>query len=585
VGDDLDTVVFQKRPSICLVDIDANTQEALVAAGFNCAVGSLGSQIELPNAEVGDRSICRVDNTIPPNLHEYDIIVIDLKDREPIKYDVSQHRPSAGTRASQMFLDCRFPQTIFDPRPLAGHYVLRPQIEEIKRKESIVIVFATSHDDVSYHPVELTDVGYVGEQTFKHNNYSFLPSIPFEANKAGFETTVVVENAEPFAVFLRGYNQKFVYHIVFSHPTIHDGKRWMKDPDFIPLVVDSADDIVSYAQADGPSIVFVFPQLEDKTHFLLELFQRHLPAIKPNLFPFSTQFAWIKDDEYRLPNEAGLFAEKRSLEQEYSEKIAAKEREIEENRQKYRFLHDLLTETGEKLVKAVEQYFHWLGFDDIVNCDEAYPGRNEEDLQISLEEGLLIVEVKGIGGTSKDSECSQISKIKYRRARERDSFDVVALYIVNHQRYLPPENRLNPPFTDQQIKDAESDERGLLTTYDLFKLYFAAESGFITKEDARKSLLDFGLVAFRPSNSVPIGRPLEIHYNGTVGIFFLQDVTVRLDEELLIHEDGRYRKVRVVSLRDQDRDVAEASEGEIGIKLSDRITKESELWKPEVTSE
>lgn len=446
------------------------------------------------------------------------------------------------------------------------------------------MVFATSRDDATYHPAELAARGYVRQDSFTRDNYSFLPSTPTKDNKVGVETMVVAENAE-LADFLRKYNREFVYGIVFRHPTRWTGGQHVKKSNFIPLVVNSADEIVSYVQADDLSIVFVFPQLEDKTSFLVELFQRHLPAIAPNLFPFSTQFAWIADNEYQLPNEAKLLAEKRAIEQEYGEKLTVKEREIEENHQKFKFLHNLLTETGERLVKAVEQYFHWLGFDNIVNCDEAYPGRNEEDLQVSIEGGLLVVEVKGIGGTSKDSECSQISKIKYRRARERGSFDVFALYIVNHQRYLPPESRSNPPFTDQQVKDAESDERGLLTTYDLFKLYFAVDSGFITKEDARRSFLDYGLVAFKPSNSVAIGKPLEIHYNGTVGVFLLQDVTIRPGENLLVYESGWCRRVQVVSLRDQDEDVAEASEGEIGIRLSDSITKESELWKPEFACE
>ena len=585
--EEANSIIYQERPKVCLVDIDINTKETLVSAGFNCTVGSLGSLIKLPNAKRGDKCSCFLNYTIPPHLHEYNIVIIDLKDREPIQYDVSQHELGSGSKASQIFLFCKFPQTIFDPRPLAGQKLLST-IEEIQRKESIVIVFAASRDSVSYQPVELATSYYTNKPSFTLTNYSFLPSTPNAENKIGFETTVVTavldKNVE-LTDFLQKYNQEFEYNIVFDHPKRIKNNRPVKNPDFIPLVVNFAEEIVSFVEINGPSRLFVFPQLKDKSPFLLEFFQRYLPAIMPSLFPFSTQFAWLNHEEYQLPNVAKLLEEKQALEQEYAENIAAKEREIEENYQKYEFLHDLLTRTGEKLVKIVEQYLQWLGFDDVVNCDEAYPGRNEEDLQVSLEESLLVIEVKGLGGTSKDEECSQISKIKYRRAKERGTFDVFGLYIVNHQRYLPPENRLNPPFTEQQIGDAETDERGLLTTYDLFKLYFAVTSGFITKKDARKSLLDFGLVKFRPSNSIPIGRPLEIHYNGTVGIFLLQDVTVRLDKELFVYEDGRCRRVKVVSLRDQDKDVTEASEGKIGIKLSDKITQESELWKPKAVFE
>ena len=578
-AEEADAVVFQERPKICLVDIDANAKEALTSAGFNCTAGSLGSLVKVPNAKMGDRRICRLNYAIPSNLHEYDIVVIDLKDREPIQYDPSQHQLRDSREPSQLFFHCGFPQTIFDPRPVAGSE-LHSTIKEIQGKESIVIVFATSSEDLRYQPVELTAGGYGYQGSFTCDNYSFLPSKPPTDNKIGSCTTVIAKGTK-LDDFLQKHNQEFTYSIAFSHPTHWEGTQAVKNPNFMPLVANLAGEIVSYVKIDSTSILFVFPQLEDKVPFLLELFQMYLPAIAPNLFPFSTRFAWLNDEEYQLPGEVSLLTEKRSLEQEYTERIAAKGREVEENHQKYQFLHDLLTETGEKLVKAVELYFHWLGFDDVVNCDEVYPERKEEDLQVSLENGLLVVEVKGIGGTSTDSDCLQISKIKHRREKERKSFNVSALYIVNHQRYLPPENRTNPPFTEQQIKDAKNDERGLLTTYDLFKLYSAVDSGFITKEDARKSVLDFGLVTFKPSNSTPIGRPLEIHHNGTVGIFLLQDVTVRLDEKLLIYEDGRGRAVKIVSLQDHGRDVAEASKGEIGIKFSDKITQKSELWKPE----
>jgi hypothetical protein len=571
-------VESQERPKIYLIDIDTNAEEALTTAGFNCIAGSLGSLINLPNAQFQDRCVCRVRLDIPPNLHEFDIIVIDLKDREPIDYDESRHNPPGGKSTRQLLFYCEFPQTIFDPRPFAG-FLIHPTIQEIQRKESIVLVFATARDEFTYHSVRVTLNSYVPEDSFKYDNFSFLPSRPATDNKIGLETKVVRGENNEFRYFLQKHNDEFVYKIIFHHPEEWNGSQMVKSPNFFPLIVNSADEIVSYAEIDGSSILFMLPQLEDKSLFLLELFQEHLPTIIPRLFPFSSRFAWLNDEEYLLPNEAKLLTEKRLLEQEYSERIETKEREIEDNYQQYKFLHDLLTETGAKLVKAVEQFFHWLGFDNVVNCDEAYPGRNEEDLRVSLDNGLLVVEVKGIGGTSKDEDCSQISKIRYRRVKERDSLDVFALYIVNHQRYLPPENRSNPPFTGTQIEDAKNDERGLLTTYDLFKLYFDVSSGFITKEDARESLLDFGLVAFRPSNSVLIGRPLEIHYNGTVGIFLLQDVTIRSGEELLVREDGQYRKVEVIGLQDRDRDVAEASEGEIGIRFSDKISQKSELWK------
>ena len=575
-------IPFQERPRICLIDIDSDAKDALTSDGLNCVNGSLGSLIKLPNHKYSDKCFCRLDDAIPQNLHEYDIVIIDLKDREPIQYDAASHLSLVGNSAKQSFLLCEFPQTIFDPRPLTG-YMLRSMIVEIQKKESIIIVFASEQKEISYNSVIIIPEWSFKDKQFKYDNYSFLPDITSSNNRTGIETKVISGNVEfdvEFTNFLQKYNQEFIYEITFQHPAHWDNWQSIKDSDFIPLITNSGDEIISYAKIYDSSILFVFPQLENKVSFLLELFQRYLPAIKPKLFPFSTQFLWLKDQEYQLPNEANLYSEKQSLEKEFEEKIATKELEINENHQKYQFLHDLLTETDKKLVKSVELFFHWLEFDCVVNCDEVYPERNEEDLQITLDNGLLVVEVKGIGGTSKDSECSQISKIKHRYQEERKSFDVFALYIVNHQRHQPPENRSNPPFIKQQIKDAVNDGRGLLTTYTLFKLYYAIAGGFISKDDARKSLLNFGLVTFSPSDSVLIGKPMEIHYNKTVGIFLLENIPIRRGEELFVYSDGRYCKTKVVSLQDQDEDVEEASSGKIGIKISGTFSQESELWKP-----
>jgi len=94
----------------------------------------------------------------------------------------------------------------------------------------------------------------------------------------------------------------------------------VKNSNFLPLVANLTDEIVSYAEIDDTSILLVFPQLENTTTFLLELFQVYLPDIARGLFPFSTQFAWLRDEMYQLPGQARLLSDKRLLEQEYAER-------------------------------------------------------------------------------------------------------------------------------------------------------------------------------------------------------------------------------------------------------------------------
>ena len=191
---------------------------------------------------------------------------------------------------------------------------------------------------------------------------------------------------------------------------------------------------------------------------------------------------------------------------------------------------------------------------------------------------MLIIEIKGIGGTSKNSDCSQINTIKHRRAEQRGSFDVSALYLVNHQRYLPPKNRRNPPFNEQQINDAANEKRGLLTTYDLFKLNSNIEAGFVKKEDARAALLQHGLVTFTPSDADYLGLPQEIHHNGTVAILKIEDIYLYQGAKIIVCNDGVYSEIEILEIKIDGQTVEIAENGEIGIKFNRSISRKSELW-------
>ena len=81
-------------------------------------------------------------------------------------------------------------------------------------------------------------------------------------------------------------------------------------------------------------------------------------------------------------------------------------------------LRDMLIETGQPLVTAVCDYFKWLGFLNVTLMDGSEDVLRE-DIQIDDGDKLYIIEVKGIGGTSTDAECSQVAK--HRRKREKEN--------------------------------------------------------------------------------------------------------------------------------------------------------------------
>jgi len=574
---------FQETPRILLIDLEEPDSSLLRSRGFNCTSGTLGKQVEVPKKSRNDEHICLLNYDFPPNLHEFNILVVNLMNVETIPYNPSDHLPTYVRGRDTVAMRSRYPQTIFDPRSFSGA-ILASSLSGFIDKTAIIIVFATRKEEMSYDFVRITERGIESMRESTYNTYSFVEGLrfPSSTNVFGKETHVAPDISTDFGRLIARHNEEALYHITFNHDTEWDSQkqRQVNRNTFVPLMLSSDNRIVSYADYDPKTSIFVFPDIKRKGEFLVELFETVLPANFPRLFPYSTRFAWLAEAEYQLPNEESLKAEKRRVEEEYSKKLGELDKRLHDNYQEYSWLHDLLTKTGGSLVKTVERYFNWLGFPKVTNVDEENAELKEEDLRVELERGLLVVEVKGIGGTSTDSDCSQISKIRYRRSKERGTYDVYGLYIVNHQLHLRPQDRDHPPFSEQQIEDAKSDERGLLTTYELFKLYFYIQNNFITKEAAKASLLEYGLVSFTPSNTILIGSPLEIHYGGTVVILKLDSLQISKGADLIITEPHHFRKVRVIDIQIDGKPVAQADSGVVGVKLDSSVSLTSQIWIP-----
>jgi len=537
----------------------------------------LGTIIDVPNTERFQFHKCLVNSNIPQNLHEYNIIILNLKKNDTIPYKLEDHSRQTVEGSSTRYLVSKYPENCFNPRQVSS-YFLGSKLSEFLSHKIIIIVFTDEKKDTEYNYMNLTNSGWdYNAGTSKFSNYQFCSQMPNSKNKFGNEM-YAVEKSGIFFDVLDKHIPNSTYDVVFSHPTIFDASHQsILDPNFIPLIINSDDEIVSFIRSFGNKVFIFLPQMNDKSSILLELLTHQLPTIYPDIFPFNAEFNWLKDKTYSLPNELELYREKDKMILEFNDEIVQFKKEIDENHRKYEYLHNLITNTGSDLVNTVEFFFKYLGFKDVINMDETNPVVKEEDLQVVIDEGLLVIEVKGIGGTSKDSECSQIQKIKTRRSKEREKFDVYGLYIVNHQRYQPPLIRTNPPFNEPQIQDAINDERGLLTTWQLFNLYFSIEKGIITKEDARKALNNFGLIEFTPSNSVPLGKAKEIHYNGKVIIIDIS-TKIKLNQELIIQNGNRYYITKILELKKNDMAIEEAESGEIGIKVDCIVDQFDEVF-------
>lgn len=579
VGSNLSVFHFKDVPKICLLDFEDKDIKLIKSHGFNCSPGSLGKDIEVPNKLMSDRKPCLLQHDYPNGLHEYDVVAINLQSHESLIYNSEDHTLANHSKPDANMLMVEYPTTLFKSRPIASRF-LRIDLRKIKKRQSVLVIFTDIKEEYEYKPVSITYQGLEKEKHFSCHNYDFLDINLHSENVSGTKTEVAPFQFHDFHHLLSSINDDCSYNIVFSHPQIYDSKRKISidKPTFIPLMMNGQKQIISFLDQDEEQLILAFPVIQNKGQFLIDLLDNVLPGFTPIIFPHSTTFSWIGAEPYLLPNEAELQKEKQELEQEYSEKLNELEKRLSHNHKKFEFLHILLSGTDTELVKAVETYLHWLEFPEVINMDETNAPIREEDIQIPISNGLIVIEIKGIHGTSKDSDCSQINKIKFRRAEERGKFDVFALYLVNHQRNLPPKERNNPPFTPHQITDALNEKRGLLTTYSLFKLYYYIEQGIISKSDARESLLEYGLIDFKPSNATLLGCVKELHHKGHVVICEIPNCPVKVGERLIISDRNDLTVNKIIEIQVNNVSVGEVKQGEVGLKLEKPVIIESELW-------
>jgi hypothetical protein len=300
----------------------------------------------------------------------------------------------------------------------------------------------------------------------------------------------------------------------------------------------------------------------------------HLPIDYPSLFPQTTVNDWLKSKTYFPPNEERLYQEKLEIVKDYETKILHKDYEISTNRTKFKFLQNLITETDRELVFAVFEYLTFLEFLNIKVVDQiSENGLLEEDIQIEYNDGkTLLLEVKGIFGTSTDAECAQIYKIVNRRKQRVGRFDIFGTYIVNHQRNIEPLKRENPPFKEHQINDALLDGRGLISTWDLFRSYFYITDGIMSKQYVRDALVKSGLIELVPDKLLMVGTVMETFKNGSICIVDIK-TTISTNNTVYLLNKGLYSKGIIESIQIDNVTTTSASEGEVGIQLNVSVKK------------
>lgn len=543
----------ENKPLIYILNTDISVEEKLNSIGFNAHHYWLNGR-EYTNTSYSHYEI-KYQYDFPSNLHEAEIIVFDTTAN-------GYHRPAQDSALSVYYSDT---PTSINFLPLDMYFAVN-NINSSKRKQCLVVFCGI--DEQATYEVCLDGRRESRIQSSTNCFYEYL-SIS-SRNGSRIE---VVKGAEEKDIknCLSKYLSEAHYDIIFDNPI--DGVD-------TPLLSNDADQVVGMLhRGEDNKIIIFLPQINNKEDLLAELFDKVLPEHPDfsSLFPNNGSFSWMSNPSYISIEERNKIVDIENEYKRHDEAIKTLKDQFDEihNKEENIKLRNILIETGDDLVSSVKWFLEYIGFEKIINPDdnvnEDAGELFEEDLNFEYDGLHFILEVKGLGGTSTDSQCAQISKIELRRRKQDEDKKYKSVYIVNHQRFKEPKKRQIIPFTSEQIENAEMTYRGMTFTYELFDVYHMLEKGVLRKDDVREAFKQDGVIDFRRTLSrLSLKSCLKRYTAYSFNLDGLVSIT-KADKIAIQDNQDHWHLLDIVNIQVNNADVDEAAKGSAGIQVSQLV--------------
>jgi hypothetical protein len=551
------------KPLISAMNTDPSIVHRLREAGYNAEEGTFGIPYQ---GDEQSKNLTLWDNSrFPKHFSESEIVIIDLN----IIHTLPAPNGEKVLDSDGDVIRASAPYGVVDPRPFAMFRVQKI-LDRIFDHGGVFIVFAepkaqiTIYDSRSYRD----DL----------NNWQFLSVLRNENFVAWADRGTQIQvtaSREVLVQTLQRYfsNARFTATVnLYGH--LHE--QW------VSLATNKFGQTVAGAfvssNAQGGAI-FVFPHMEDKAGFILEITENILPELCPQLFPFIEETKWIKQDIYQPHSVLTLREEIQQVQEQANKKVEALLAQIEVERTAQQYLTDLITQTDQSLVYAVKQTLEKLGFRDVLNYDEELEKRGvpemREDLHIRDRSPLVLVEVKGIKGTSTEDEALQVTKYLFPRAQELERTDLRGLSIINHQRYLPPLERRPQPFSADVLTNAQHPTSGfgLLTTWNLYRFVRNFLKHDWTHDQVAGAFYRNGFIEAVPLHYKYIGTVERfIEKIGVVGIL-MKEGELKVGDCIAFELPIEFEEQRVTSLEFENEPV-ESAQADMLVGTQTTLTKD-----------
>lgn len=535
------TVPRYPKPKILLIDLKDDSETVLKAAGYTVVAGTFGT----PYKTSKDNSYRPVATDFDlPNYAEQEIVIIDLLPPETLDNPKEEHHSVSGEY--DHWAKCNF--GVIDPRPVAMS-IFRPDFDRILVHGGAFIIFADHHTFYEIVYGRDTSRGLNIRRDMIYDNWSFLTTLHSSRFETQFiqGTEITVPNQKhPLGKILARHLTGTYFnctlapkqHFAAANQIYYTNDRFKA---WARIATDKYGAPVAGAFFPDDEVsgwIFIFPQVADKSRFLLEFLRDVLPELDPQLFPFAEGGQWIYRDEYQMPSILKMRQQIERIEVEAREKVKAIEEKIQAEQEEKAYLRDLLTETGDPLVKAVKKTFEVLGCQSVLDMDEEMKktgdtGGRREDLRIVDEPDTLLVEVKGIAGLPADADALQVQKYLIVRMKEWKRTNVHGLEIINHQKGLPPLDREQEmPFRDDILVNAEEQQFGLMTTWDLYRLARSFLKNNWKPEHVKPLFMGLGRIMPVPTHYEFVGV-IENFWEkaGAVGVR-IQEAAIRIKDRI-----------------------------------------------------
>ncbi len=308
-----------------------------------------------------------------------------------------------------------------------------------------------------------------------------------------------------------------------------------------------------------------------------DLLDSVLPEISPHLFPDIQNSKWIHRADYELSQILELEKKKELATAEFKQKMSKIDKRIQDERNENSWRHELISETNDVLVKAVQRALRILGFLDIVDMDIEYESKNEtrkEDLQIRDGKKVIVVDIKGISGLPSDEDVMQAQKhaILLNNKNKDTDKETYSLSIVNHQRHLPPLDRNNKEPFGSKILGFSEDVTGLLTTWELFNLVRNFEKLEWSKDNITPLFYKTGRIKLIPCNYYFLGNISNIWKNNNAFGINMVNEALSAGDRIAIKTISSevFQEIAVSSIMVNDKNTESVNSGnDVGISCED----------------